>query len=82
MGSIAQSSTSRTICRQKVKLCLVIRKTEVLNQEGNPLLITRKMGTTWKINFPQREFLKVEKLNKTGPYVPPWRKGEAVHGVC
>lgn len=43
------------------------------------MLITRKMGTTWKFNFQQSEFLKFEKLNKNGPYVPPWRKGEASH---
>lgn len=42
-----------------------------MNQEGNPLLITRKMGTTWKFNFQQSEFLKFEKLNKNGPYVSP-----------
>lgn len=39
------------------------------------MLITQKMGTTWKSNFQQSEFLKFEKLNKNGPYVPRWRRG-------
>ena len=69
MDSYFKEQQPKNISRQKVKLCLVIRKTEVRSRKEIRCLLPERWAPHGN-SISESEFLKFEKLNKNGPYVP------------